>query len=124
MDTALGGVLGIAGERIGLDKLFKIKGITSGRNSFSAVFASGLTKLRNGVAHRMSLKVLGKGVISELIKDILPNTFSTLADRFFEDYDKVKVFVTDIYNNISQWIRVQIEMLNEMEESCDGEVTG
>ena len=40
--------------------------ITSGRNSMSAVYRAGLTKLRNGTAARMSLKVIGKGVTSSV----------------------------------------------------------
>ena len=43
----------------------KIPGITTGRNSMSAVYSSGLTKLGNKTASRMSMKVIGKGFVSE-----------------------------------------------------------
>ncbi len=61
----IGAKLGKAGDRIG------IKGKTKGRNSWAAVYKSGLTKLKNGTAKRMSLKVMKKGLGSTL-------TFSSL----------------------------------------------
>ena len=72
----IGAKLGKAGDRIG------IKGKTKGRNSWAAVYKSGLTKLKNGTAKRMSLKVMKKGLGSTLIG----NTYSTLysaAKRIF-----------------------------------------
>ena len=72
----IGAKLGKAGDRIG------IKGKTKGRNSWAAVYKSGLTKLKNGTAKRMSLKVMKKGLGSTLIG----NTYSMLysaAKRIF-----------------------------------------
>ena len=72
----IGAKLGKAGDRIG------IKGKTTGRNSWAAVYKSGLTKLKNGTAKRMSLKVMKKGLGSMLIG----NAYSTLysaAKRIF-----------------------------------------
>ena len=46
----------------GLGKMPGLQGITAGRNSWSAVYKSGLTKLRNGSARNMSEKVFGKGL--------------------------------------------------------------
>lgn len=71
----------------------------------------------------MSLKVLGKGTISELIKDILPNTFSTIVDRLIEERNNLKSYVIDSYQEFSKWIKAQIEKLNEIKEDCDGEVS-
>ncbi len=51
----------------GLGKIPGIKGATAGRNSWSAVYKSGLTKLRNGTATRMSAKVLAKGLGSSIV---------------------------------------------------------
>ena len=42
----------------------KISGITAGRNSMSAVFSAGLTKLGNKTASTISAKVIGKGLVS------------------------------------------------------------
>ena len=50
----------------GLGKLPGIKGATAGRNSWSAVYKSGLTKLRNGTATRMGAKVIAKGLGSSI----------------------------------------------------------
>ena len=72
----IGAKLGKAGDRIG------IKGKTTGRNSWAAVYKSGLTKLKNGTAKRMSLKVMKKG----LGRTLIGNTYSTLysaAKRIF-----------------------------------------
>ncbi len=41
-----------------------------GRNSMSAVFKSGLTKLGNKTALKMSLKVFGKGIMSGITADL------------------------------------------------------
>ncbi len=48
----------------------KISGITAGRNSMGAVFKSGLTKLKNQTASRMSTKVFCKGIASNFISDL------------------------------------------------------
>ena len=41
-----------------------IIGVTAGRNSMTAVYKSGLTKLQNDTAACMRLKVIGKGILS------------------------------------------------------------
>ena len=69
----------------------KVSTITSGRNSMSAVFASGLTKIKNGTAGRMSLKVIRKGIISE--------TVSSLWDS---GVSGVKNYITNQYENATQ----------------------
>ena len=60
--AAIGGIFGKA-------DLIKVKGVTSGRNSFSAVYRSGLTKLKNHTAKKMSFKVMFKGFASGYISD-------------------------------------------------------
>ena len=52
--------------------LFPVKagGITTGRNNMSSVYKSGLTKLKNKTASRMSVKVMGKGTISSFVSDL------------------------------------------------------
>lgn len=59
--TSLSNALGIIAELI---TVAGKAGITAGRNSFLAVWKSGLTKLRRGIASRMSIKVMGKGLVS------------------------------------------------------------
>ena len=49
-----------------LSDFIKVKPWNAGRNSMSAVYRSGLTKLRNKTASRMSTKVMGKGLLSSL----------------------------------------------------------
>ena len=61
-NTAVDGTIAL-----GLGKLPGINKITSGRNSYSAVYKSGLTKLRNNVAKTMSSKVIKKGIISSAV---------------------------------------------------------
>lgn len=56
-------------------KLPGVKKITAGRNSYSAVYKSGLTKLRNKTASTMSAKVIGKGVYSEFINGLALDGF-------------------------------------------------
>ncbi len=51
----------------GFSKLPGINGLTAGRNSYAAVYKSGLTKLRNGTVSRMSLNVMVKGLVSNIV---------------------------------------------------------
>ncbi len=62
--------------------------ITTGRNSMSAVYQSGLSKIRNKTASSMSLKVLGKGFVSSLVSDV------SLATSM-----GVKSFLSDAWQN-------------------------
>ncbi len=65
--------------------------ITKGRNSMSAVYKSGLTKLRNETAKSMSLKVIGKGVTSSFIDGLAMDGYYGLKQH---GYDRVKSFMT------------------------------
>ena len=56
----------------------KIKGITSGRNSMQAVYDSGLTKINNKTAGKMSPKVVGKGITSGIVSGSLSSTIEGL----------------------------------------------
>lgn len=51
----------------GLGKLPGVKNITAGKNNMSAVYKSGLTKLRNKTVSNISKKVYKKGVISGFV---------------------------------------------------------
>lgn len=67
----LSGVEGAASAAVGeIISLPKIKGLNKGRNSFSSVYKSGITKLKNGTAKRMSGKVFFKGLVSHLYEDV------------------------------------------------------
>ena len=63
-----------------LSKVLPIKdpGVTSGRNSMSAVYSSGLTKLRNGTARKMSLKVFEKGITAGLTASVHVTIFAAI----------------------------------------------
>ena len=71
----------------GLGKLPGFKGVTSGRNSWSAVYKSGLTKLKNGTAARMSAKVLAKGIGSSIASGFALDTYYGIKQHA---YDRVK----------------------------------
>ena len=75
----------------GLGKLPGIKGATAGRNSWSAVYKSGLTKLRNGTARRMSAKVIAKGVGSSIVGGFALDGYYGVKQYA---YDRVKAFLT------------------------------
>ena len=62
LNTAIDG-----GVSYGLGKLPGVNKITARRGNQSAVYRSGLTKLRNGTASRMSSRVVGKGVTSSIV---------------------------------------------------------
>lgn len=71
----------------GLGKLPGVKGITAGKNSWSAVYKSGLTKLRNGTASRMSAKVIGKGIGSSIVGGLALDGYYGIKQHA---YDRVK----------------------------------
>ena len=71
----------------GLGKLPGIKGATAGRNSWSAVYKSGLTKLRNGTAARMSAKVIAKGLGSSIVGGFALDGYYGVKQHA---YDRVK----------------------------------
>ena len=50
-----------------LGKLPGVEKVTKGKNNMSAVYKSGLTKLRNSTATRMSFGVIKKGVVSSFV---------------------------------------------------------
>lgn len=62
VSATLDGAIGLQ-----LGKIPIKQGITHGRNSMSAVYKAGLTKLRNGTATTMSAKVIGKGLTSSFV---------------------------------------------------------
>lgn len=57
-----------------------VPGVTSGRNSMQSVYKSGLTKLANKTAKRMSAKVICKGIVSGFV-DNLNSTFFDIVDK-------------------------------------------
>ena len=61
-----------------LGKLPGVEGITSEINNFGAVFRSGLTKLRNSTAGRMSLKVASKGFVATIFSGAASNTYQAI----------------------------------------------
>lgn len=70
-----------------IGKLPGIKGATAGRNSWSAVYKSGLTKLRNGTAARMSTKVIAKGLGSSIVGGFALDGYYGVKQHA---YDRVK----------------------------------
>ena len=75
------------GISYGLGKLPGIKEVTAGRNSMSAVYKSGLTKLRNGTAAKMSQKVIAKGIASSFVGSFAMDGYYGLKQH---GYDRIK----------------------------------
>ena len=71
----------------GVGELVKINGVTTGRNSWSAVFKSGLTKLRNGTAKHMGIKVVGKGIVSSIVSGFAMDGYYGIKQHA---YDRIK----------------------------------
>ena len=59
----------------GLGKLPGVNNFTKGRNSMSAVYKSGLTKLRNGTATRMRSAVVRKGLVSSVVSGLAMDVY-------------------------------------------------
>ena len=77
----------------GLGKIPGIKGATAGRNSWSAVYKSGLTKLRNHTASRMSARVIAKGIGSSIAGGFALDGYYG-AKQYA--YDKTKAKIVDL----------------------------
>lgn len=68
----------------GLGKIPGVKKITKGRNNMSAVYRSGLTKIRNGTATRMSTRVIGKGLASTFVGELAMDTYYGLKQHGYD----------------------------------------
>ncbi len=88
-NTVTDGLIGFA-----LGKLPGTNGITAGRNSWSAVYKSGLTKLRHSTASHMSSKVMMKGVASTVVGGFSLDGYYGLKQHA---YDRVKAIVFKIF---------------------------
>jgi len=72
----------------GLTKGLKIQGITAGRNSWSAIFKSGLTKIANGNAAQMSFSVMMRGLGATIVsRQIIGNVGKGLYNGLVEWYE-------------------------------------
>ena len=82
MDGAVSLIAGpIAGK---IAKNIKIRGINSGRNSWSAIGKSTMTKLKNGTIKRVGPKTIGKYIGSEVYDSIPESTLSEFSDTILE----------------------------------------
>ena len=70
-EATMGAYFGKLGDSV------NIKGFTSGSNNWASVYKSGLTRLKNGTAKRMSLKVFGKGVATSAFGSIFSMFYNT-----------------------------------------------
>ncbi len=85
VNTAVNTTVGAAFGKVSV----KIPKITSGRNSFSSVYNSGLTKLGNKTATTMSAKVITKGIIAGIAGDIHIDLYNGLIPGAEYWYDGV-----------------------------------
>ena len=76
----------------GLGKLPGLKGVTKGRNSYSAVYKSGLTKLRNKTARKMSVKVMAKGVVASIVSGAAMDLYYGVKQS---SYNKLKAILLE-----------------------------
>ena len=74
-DTTLETISNAAGSVLDLE----VNKVTTGRNSYDAVYKSGITKLKNQTAQKMSIKVVAKGVTSNFVG----SSFSIAVDGIF-----------------------------------------
>ena len=73
----------------GLGTLPGVKNITRGRNNMSAVYKSGLTKLRKGTAKRMSFKVKRKGLISTFVGGFAMDAYYGLKQHGYNRFRRL-----------------------------------
>ena len=73
----------------GLGKLPGVSKVTKGRYSMSAVYKSGLTKLRNGTAKKMSLAVIKKGLISNFVSGLAMDAYYGFKQSKYKQIKKL-----------------------------------
>lgn len=71
----------------GPGKLPGVKKMTKGRWNWNSVYRGVLTRLRNGTASRMSLKVIGKGIVSSIWGGVYLDAYYGIKQF---SYEKVK----------------------------------
>ena len=73
--------------------------VTTGRNSMSAVFKSGLTKISHGNAKRMSSKVISKGVVSGIVGSLSTSVAlgskNGVLEKFIQAKKKIQYYRFD-----------------------------
>ena len=80
-DYTLGEIIGNSlfdsAVSVGLGEIVKVNKITKGRGNMAATYRAGLTKIRGHInnVHKMSLKVLGKGLLSKIVSNIPMNIY-------------------------------------------------
>ena len=80
-----------------------IPGVNSGRNSMSAVYKSGLTKIGNGTARKMSIKVIGKGVVSGIVGGIGPSIITGINNSALKAWQSYRNRETDAFIKSLCW---------------------
>lgn len=68
----------------GLRKILGEKNVTKDRNNMSAVYRSGLAKLRNGTVSRMSARVIGKGLTSSFVGGLAMDGYYGLKQHGYD----------------------------------------
>ena len=86
VNSAVDGLASYGLGKIKVKKPSKFK-IVSGRNSMSAVYKSGLTKLRNNTAKHMSAKVVKKGLMSTFVGGLAMDGYYGIKQS---GYDRVR----------------------------------
>jgi len=77
-ETAFSAIAGPIGAKINIP----FPGVTSGRNSFSAITKSTLTKLNNGTIKNVSGSTIGKAVFAETVSDLPGQAIKSGLDIF------------------------------------------
>ena len=85
LDAMIEGVFSVASSLTA-----PLKKVNSGKNSFSAVFKSGLTKLKNNTAKNMSIKVIAKGTIANIYEGIFNSSVSGIRDGIMNTFKELE----------------------------------
>ena len=78
-----------AGLSYGLGQVLQLNGLTSGSNNWGAVYKSGLTKLRNGTAMRMSGYVMSRGFTSNFISGLLMDMYYGVKQKCYKLNERI-----------------------------------
>ena len=98
------------GKSLGLDKLIKIPGISKGRNIYTAIYDSFMTKFSHLHFSHLSYKTIYKMVVGNTVKSSIGNSLFGLGsyikgnlDEIDDSIIKIGDFIREKYNEFNQW---------------------
>lgn len=97
------GAVGAAAGALGLDKLIKIPGISKGRNSYSAIYKSFMTKFSHGYTCNLSYKTVYKMFVGSVVTGTGENILGGMVGYVDGKTGEIADFIEGQWEDFNQW---------------------